>query len=145
MENENIVIRVESTHEDALGNKDIVKTFAKGKKKDYNNKLYVVYDEPEENGLKDVKTIIKFDGKTLRISRCGAIKHVMEFKAGENYKGIYKTPYGEITTLAQTQLLNYSEAYNVIKIYLEYILMLDDKMAGLIKLRILIGEDISGY
>lgn len=85
-----------------------------------NNMHYVLYEEIPE-GLPDVsKSILKFDGNMMCLTKKGVVNAHLVFE--ENKKNItdYQTPYGDIFIGIDTKRIRMQEEDNRITIEIDY-------------------------
>lgn len=134
-------VSIKSTRLDGDGKEDILKTFTKGKKNSYKNNLYIQYQEPQEAGFSNTKTLLKLAYDKLTLNRTGEVEHKQEFSAGKMSAFYYKTPFITIPMLVNTQKVTSVIDEDLIDIYVEYDLIIDGEFQGLTKLHILIWED----
>lgn len=134
-------VSIESVHIDAAENQDVIKCLAIGKKNQHNGKIYISYDEPDENCMPGTKTILKLDGETITLTRAGEVEHTLVFQVGDLTYSDYRIPFGMLHMAVDTKILEVDIDDDVINIYIEYILMINDELQGLTQLRIRVGED----
>ncbi len=120
---------------------DVIKTVADCKCFFRGKKTYIIYNEPQEAGFSDVKTIVKIDDQKVFLTRIGDVEQKTLFEAGKIDLCNYKTPYMNIDMIVDTKNLMVVTRENFIDIYIEYELVLGHQSQGLIKLRMLAGED----
>lgn len=134
-------VSVESVHIDAAENQDVIKCLVIGKKNEHKGKIYISYNEPDENCMPGTKTILKLDGESITLTRTGEVEHKFVFQAGMRTYSDYRTPFGMLRMAVETKALEIDVDDNVINIYIEYLLMINDDLQGLTRLRIRVGED----
>ena len=136
-----VTVNIESSHIDADENLDTIKSFVIGKIIYHNDNVYIIYEEPDENGMEGTKTILKLAGDKITLSRIGDVRQNMSFEKGKTIRSLYQTPFGALAMSVETRTLQVIFAETDIDIYIEYILMINEKMQGLTRLRIGVRED----
>ncbi|HPF57024.1 MAG TPA: DUF1934 domain-containing protein, partial [Clostridiales bacterium] len=68
--------------------------FVEGKMKNENGELYLEYPEPVEHGLGEVTTVLRYDGKLLKLERDGESGLLIE--KGRRHICQYHTPLGDV-------------------------------------------------
>jgi uncharacterized beta-barrel protein YwiB (DUF1934 family) len=136
-------VRVDSVHIGPDGREGRASSFAAGQKGARGGKTYISYAEPAESGLGNTTTVLAFDAGKLTLARLGAVKQKLGFETGKTASCSYKTPFMAVRLTAETRMLNIEENGGRVSIYVEYSLCMDGRLAGLVKLRILAGEDVA--
>ena len=136
-----VTVNIESSHIDADENLDTIKSFVIGKIIYHNDNVYISYEEPDENGMEGTKTILKLAGDKITLSRSGDVRQNLNFEKGKITRSLYQTPFGALAMSVETRILQVIFAETDIDIYIEYILMINEKMQGLTRLRIGVRED----
>ena len=57
---------------------------------------YILYEETQKDSGDIVRSIIKYNGSTLEMTRRGAVRSRMIFQAGQAHRTDYVTPYGTL-------------------------------------------------
>lgn len=76
---------------------DKMEFVTEGKMYERNHSRYIAYEESEFSGFPGCKTILKFNGAKIRMSRMGKAAGIgMEFtfEEGKRFSSEYRTPYG---------------------------------------------------
>mgnify|MGYP001221402793 CR=1 FL=1 len=68
--------------------------FVEGKMNNENGELYLEYPEPGEHGLGEVTTVLRYDGKLLKLERDGESGLLIE--KGRRHICQYHTPLGDV-------------------------------------------------
>jgi len=82
-------------------------------------KHQVMYTEVNESGP-DTKNILKFDEESLEVTKLGATKTSMLYKAGNTYNDIYHTPLGEFDMCIKTEeyaMFSGVNGYDLVTLY----------------------------
>ncbi len=75
---------------------------ARGKLTEQNGVVTLAYADPAMDGA---PTSLRFDSKTLTMTRFGAYQTILRFQSGNAESAAYQTPYGEISLTVRTTLL----------------------------------------
>ena len=109
-----------------------------------NGVLYLMYEETEFSGMEGVKTRLRLEGNTLKMSRLGQGDGISEmmFEEGKRFEDSYQTPIGiidmEMLTNKLTSTLSYDETGSL---EVDYTISLKGLTEGRSKLTIsFIGE-----
>ena len=100
-----VIVKVRGSWQDAQGQKDSIRTVAKGHHYFHRGKHYVIYeDETVQEGSK-VSTVLKIDGGMMTLLRKGILEQEQRFEKGCEHTSIYRTPYGNIDLSVRTEAL----------------------------------------
>lgn len=83
---------------------------------------YILYEETQEDSGDIVRSIIKYNGSTLEMTRRGAVRSRMIFQAGQAHRTDYVTPYGTLPLEVATREASFSRNEDGTVIRLEYTL-----------------------
>ena len=83
---------------------------------------YILYEETQEDSGDIVRSIIKYNGSTLEMTRRGAVRSGMIFQAGQAHRTDYVTPYGTLPLEVATREASFSRKEDGTVIRLEYTL-----------------------
>lgn len=121
--NKKAIINITSRQIDDKDNKVELITVGDFKEKD--GVYETVYDESEETGFGNTKTILKIERDMLTLKRTGAVSTVMEFKKDNNSIILYETPYGilEFKTVTKDLKIDVNESGG--SVYINYSLIPD--------------------
>lgn len=136
-----VTVRVESVRRDLTGTSDVIVTSAVGRRIDKNGVVYIAYVEPAESGLEGTKTLLKWDGTRLCLSRSGSVKQELVFAEDETTTSDYQTEFLQIGLIVQTASIRAFVDEWLLDIAIEYLMIIGEQEQGLTKLRILVGED----
>ena len=87
-----------------------------------NGSSYILYEEAPEGSGDIVRSIIKYNGSTLEMTRRGAVRSRMIFQAGQAHRADYVTPYGTLPLEVATREASFSRQEDREVIRLEYTL-----------------------
>jgi len=83
---------------------------------------YILYEETQEDSGDIVRSIIKYNGSTLEMTRRGAVRSRMIFQAGQAHRTDYVTPYGTLPLEVATRTAEFTRGDSQAEIRLEYTL-----------------------
>lgn len=118
----NAVIKIENRQRDESGEETVIPQEAECSYHLKNGKLYIRYEETEHTVEQGVTTMIKADGKEVKIRRDGAYQMTMRYRTGMTDAFLYSMPYGQLPMRLVTQKAVWSGGEQGAKIYLEYTL-----------------------
>ena len=104
-----------------------------------NGVLYLLYDESEFTGMEGIKTRLRVEGNSLKLSRSGkmGIDSEMRFEEGKRFENKYQTPMGPIAVEILTNEFENTMTYEGIgKLSLDYSMSLKGLTEGRSKLDI---------
>ncbi len=104
-----------------------------------NGVLYLLYDESEFTGMEGIKTRLRLEGNSLKLSRSGkmGIDSEMRFEEGKRFENKYQTPMGPIAVEILTNEFENTMTYEGIgKLSLDYSMSLKGLTEGRSKLDI---------
>ena len=104
-----------------------------------NGVLYLLYDESEFTGMEGIKTRLRLEGNSLKLSRSGkmGIDSEMRFEEGKRFANKYQTPMGPIAVEILTNEFENTMTYEGIgKLSLDYSMSLKGLTEGRSKLDI---------
>lgn len=104
-----------------------------------NGVLYLLYDESEFTGMEGIKTRLRLEGNSLKLSRSGkmGIDSEMRFEKGKRFENKYQTPMGPIAVEILTNEFENTMTYEGIgKLSLDYSMSLKGLTEGRSKLDI---------
>jgi len=87
-----------------------------------NDKHYIQYEEPSEDGQGTIKNRIKITPSQVEMTKKGASDSQMNFDLNHSTEIIYQTPYGNLFFEVKTNLLEVIETEKLIEVKLEYTL-----------------------
>lgn len=90
-----------------------------------NDKHYVLFDEIMEENGEVVKNIVKFHEGEFEITKKGVRHTSLLFKENEVTSSVYYTPVGSMEVEMKTKLVAINEAYDEIKIKIQYALYMN--------------------
>ncbi|MDO4744127.1 MAG: DUF1934 domain-containing protein [Clostridia bacterium] len=99
----------------------------KGRFAEKNGKFYIIYEESELTGFEDTTTTIKVSEDAVSMTRSGKYNSRMEFRKGKKCLCNYSTPYGVIPVGVNPTVLESRLDDNGGKVYIEYILDIDNQ------------------
>ena len=99
MERREVTIRFKSYMQDTDEHIDIE---AKGTYMSKGDQHVVMYTETVDGGH-NVRNILKFDAKSLEVTKLGATKTKMFYKVGHIHEDVYSTPLGQYDMRIQTE------------------------------------------
>lgn len=145
-----VIVKVRGSWQDAQGQKDSIRTVAKGHHYFHRGKHYVIYeDEALQDGQggsgdskgSKVSTVLKIGGGTMTLLRKGALEQEQRFEKGREHTSIYRTPYGNIDLSVRTEALavDYGEVAG--RIDIRYGLWVNGAFQSQNRLHIEIEED----
>ena len=110
-----------------------------------NGVLYLIYDESEISGLEGMKTRLRLEGDTLKMSRTGTGDGAseMKFEKGKRFTNKYMTPMGPVEVEILTNDLENTMTYEGQgRVYVDYSISLSGLTEGRSKLDIEFMGDV---
>lgn len=102
---------------------------------------YLLYEEKQEGFLQPLRSRIKYNDRTLELTRQGLIKTHIVFEQGKKTMSRYVVPYGEMTLGIDTDRVGIEEQEDFVKIQAEYDLEIDGEHQAHNKIEILVTEE----
>ena len=133
-----VIVKVRGSWQDAQGQKDSVRTIAKGHHYFHRGKHYVIYEDDAVQDGKDgsegsrVSTVLKIGG---------ALEQEQRFEKGREHTSIYRTPYGNIDLSVRTEALSVDYGEVAGRIDIRYGLWVNGAFQSQNRLHIEIEED----
>ena len=87
-----------------------------------NDSHYVIYEEATEGFRDTTKNIIKWNGKTLDLTKRGLINVHMIFEENKKNMTDYRTPFGSILVGIDTRQIEVEEEERQIRVHVDYAL-----------------------
>ncbi|MBO5094222.1 MAG: DUF1934 domain-containing protein [Lachnospiraceae bacterium] len=87
-----------------------------------NDNHYVVYEEATEGFHDTTKNIIKWNGKTLDLTKRGLVNVHMIFEENKKNMTDYRTPFGSILVGIDTRQIEVEEEERQIRVHVDYAL-----------------------
>lgn len=110
-----------------------------------NGVLYLIYDESEISGLEGMKTRLRLDGDSLKMTRTGGGDGAseMKFEKGERFTNQYMTPMGPVEVeILTNDLINTMTYEEQGRVFVDYSISLSGLTEGRSKLDIeFMGEN----
>ncbi len=136
-----VIVKVRGSWQDAQGQKDSIRTVAKGHHYFHRGKHYVIYeDETVQEGSK-VSTVLKIDGGMMTLLRKGILEQEQRFEKGREHTSIYRTPYGNIDLSVRTEALKVDYGEVAGRIDVRYGLWVNGAFQSQNRLHIEVEED----
>lgn len=104
-----------------------------------NGVLYLLYNESEFTGMEGIKTRLRIDGNTLKLSRTGkpGLDSEMRFEKGKRFEDRYHTPMGPVALeILTNDLVNTLSYEGTGKLSVDYSISLKGMTEGRSKLEI---------
>ncbi|MFB5664180.1 DUF1934 domain-containing protein [Alteribacillus sp. HJP-4] len=122
--------------------KDQIRLEAKGVLYQKNNWTYVTFKEELED-IGEVQTVLKVGESEITVLRSGSVTMKQQYHYGERTEGTYETPYGKLSTEADTDQLAvmWSDTGKTGRIQFGYDLTLQGTVAGRYDVTISIEEE----
>lgn len=97
-----------------------LETITRGDYYKKNDMHYIMYEEVMEGFTDTVKSMIKFDGNAMSLTKKGVVNAHLVFE--ENKKNItnYQTPYGDIFVGIDTKQIHMNEEEDRIQVEIDY-------------------------
>lgn len=92
----------------------------------YNDKHYIQYEEPTENGVGTTKTTLKIGLTKVELSKKGSASSVMTFDLNEMTQAIYQTQFGNLFFEVKTSEITVQESEEFIDVDLKYVLFTNE-------------------
>ena len=83
---------------------------------------YILYEETQKDSGDIFRSIIKYNGSTLEMTRRGAVRSRMIFQAGQAHRTDHVTPYGTLPLEVATRPAEFTRGDSHTEIRLEYTL-----------------------
>ena len=96
-----------------------IETLTRGLFYNKNQKNYISYEESFD-GEESVKSMVKFDNRSLEITRKGKYRSNMVFEEGKKSITEYHTPYGEFVLAIDTESIKINEKEDEIDMEIVY-------------------------
>lgn len=93
-----------------------------------NDKHYIHFDEQAEDGLSNIKNMIKISHSQVEMTKKGDVNSEMLFDLNRKTEIIYRTSYGTLFFDAQTSRITVSEEEDKLEAILEYCLFSNDEL-----------------
>ena len=142
-----VIVKVRGSWQDAQGQKDSVRTIAKGHHYFHRGKHYVIYEDDAVQDGKDgsessrVSTVLKIGGGTMTLLRKGALEQEQRFEKGCEHTSIYCMLYGNIDLSVRTEALSVDYGEVAGRIDIRYGLWVNGAFQSQNRLHIEIEED----
>jgi uncharacterized beta-barrel protein YwiB (DUF1934 family) len=111
-----VIVTVSGKQRDETGEETCLELITPGRWAEKNGVRYIVYDDSELSGMAGTTTVLKIYENRVVLVRKGSIEGRLEFDAGRQTVGYYKTPYGMLLVEIITGCLKISlnnDQYNV--------------------------------
>ena len=135
----NVTIKIVGKHIHDNIDEEQMELVTEAKMYERNGVLYLLYDESEFTGMEGIKTRLRLEGNSLKLSRSGkmGIDSEMRFEEGKRFENKYQTPMGPIAVEILTNEFENTMTYEGIgKLSLDYSMSLKGLTEGRSKLDI---------
>lgn len=85
-----------------------------------NNKSFITYEEAMESSTIATKNVLKFDDKSLEVTKKGEFSVRLVFEEGVKNLTNYNTPYGNLVVGIYTDKIEVRETKDKINLHVEY-------------------------
>lgn len=99
---------------------DDIEVISPGKFYERNNKLYIRYEEQQEDMTGTIINTIKIGQDGVEITKKGIVGAQMIFRENEKINTCYETPYGMMMVAIYTDHVQYNVSENLIEVNLSY-------------------------
>lgn len=118
--NKEVMISVKGIHFDASSGDDNIEVFLPGQYYKRGDSHYLVYEEILDSSKSTCKNMIKFNKKSMTLSKKGAINTSMIFDLDKKNLTNYATPYGSIMIGLDTHSIKLTETDTDINLKINY-------------------------
>lgn len=103
-----------------LESEDVIEVISPGKYYERNNRLYIRYEEQQEDMSGTIINTIKIGQDGVEIVKKGIVGAQMIFRENEKVNTCYETPYGMMMVAIYTEHVQHSVSEELIEVNLSY-------------------------
>lgn len=107
---------------------DDIEVISPGKFYERNNKLYIRYEEQQEDMTGTIINTIKIGQDGVEITKKGIVGAQMIFRENEKINTCYETPYGMMMVAVYTDHVQYNVSEELIEVNLSYKIDMNGEM-----------------
>lgn len=111
-----------------LESEDVIEVISPGKFYERNNRLYIRYEEQQEDMSGTIINTIKIGQDGVEIMKKGVIGAQMIFRENEKINTCYETPYGMMMVAIYTEHVQHSVSEELIEVNLSYKIDMNGEM-----------------
>ncbi|WP_302488667.1 DUF1934 domain-containing protein [uncultured Mitsuokella sp.] len=137
-----VIVKVRGSWQDAEGQKDSIRTVAKGHHYFHRGKHYVIYEDESVEQGKKISTVLKIDDGHMTLLRRGVLEQEQRFETGREHTSIYRTPYGNIDLAVRTEELQVDYGEIAGRVDIRYGLLVNGAFQSQNQLHIEVEEDM---
>ncbi len=111
-----------------LESEDVIEVISPGKYYERNNRLYIRYEEQQEDMSGTIINTIKIGQDGVEIIKKGVVGAQMIFRENEKINTCYETPYGMMMVAIYTEHVQHSVSEELIEVNLSYKIDMNGEM-----------------
>jgi len=111
-----------------LESEDVIEVISPGKYYERNNRLYIRYEEQQEDMSGTIINTIKIGQDGVEIIKKGVVGAQMIFRENEKINTCYETPYGMMMVAIYTEHVQHSVSDELIEVNLSYKIDMNGEM-----------------
>lgn len=130
-----VIVKIKSIHT-SEGEDDSIQIMMPGQFYSRNGKMFVCYEEADEETNSVIKSMLKFNNKGLEMIKKGESNTHLKFEKDKKNYSYYNTPIGALFMGVNTKSFEYEEDENEIRTIIEYSLEVNDEKISQCKISI---------
>ncbi len=111
-----------------LESEDVIEVISPGKYYERNNRLYIRYEEQQEDMSGTIINTIKIGQDGVEIIKKGVVGAQMIFRENEKINTCYETPYGMMMVAIYTEHVQHTVSEELIEVNLSYKIDMNGEM-----------------
>lgn len=139
-----VLLAIKGLQFDASEEESNIQTITVAEYYEKNNNRYVIYDEAAEETNESTRNIIKFNGKTLELTKKGFVNVHMIFEENKKSLTNYATPFGDILIGIDAKKITMTDEDKMIHVNVDYALEVNYEFLADCKISMEISEREAG-